>query len=83
MMRSKAPLRLKTRTYLFSLAPWTKTVDLWTLGGITNSLQDRGLPCVCPSDNENSEPDIVGEIGEDLRGTSPRKLAYDLSHAVL
>src|SRR6267142_3456088 len=63
-MRSKASLRM--RTYLLALSPWTKPVDLWTLGGIANSLQDRGLPCICPSNNEDSEPEIVGNFGEDL-----------------
>ena len=73
-------------TYLLTLSQWTKPIDLWTLGGITNSLQDRSLPCVCPSDNEDSEPEILGDFGEDLLwlySTSPRKLALDLSHAMV
>ena len=53
-------------TYLLTLSQWTKPIDLWTLGGIANSLQDRSLPCVCPSNNEDSELEIVGDFGEDL-----------------
>jgi hypothetical protein len=63
-MRSKA--RLRMRTYPFALSPWTKPVNLWTLGGITNSLQNRGLSCVCSSNNEHSELDIVGNFWEVL-----------------
>jgi hypothetical protein len=73
-------------TYLLALSPWTKPVDLWTLCGIANSLQDRGLPCICPSNNEDSEPEIVREIGEEMLciyGTSPRQLALDRSHALI
>jgi hypothetical protein len=41
-------------------------VDLWTFGGIANSLQNRGLASVCSSDNEDSELEIVGDFGEEL-----------------
>jgi hypothetical protein len=54
------------RTYPLALSLWTEPIDLWTLGGIANSLQDRGLSCVCSSDNEHSEFDIVGDFGEEL-----------------
>jgi hypothetical protein len=86
MMKSKAPLRTRMRTYPLALSLWTKPIDLWTLGGIANSLQDRGLPCICPSDNEDSEPEIFGDFGEDLLciySTSPRRLALDLTHALI
>ena len=36
----------------------TAPVDLWTFGGIANSLQDGSLSRVCSSDYENSEPDV-------------------------
>jgi hypothetical protein len=63
-MRSKSPLRM--RTYPLALSLWIKPVDLWTLDGIANSLQNRGLACVCPSNNEDSELDVVGGVGEEL-----------------
>ena len=74
------------RTHPLTLSPRTKPVDLWTLGGFANSLQDRGLPCICPSNNEDSEPDIVGDFGEELLfvySMSPGRLALDLSHALI
>jgi len=87
MMKSKALLAPRMTTYPLTLSPWTKPVDLWTLGSIANFLQDRGLPCICPSNNEDSEPEIVGDFGEDLLciySTSPtRQLALDLSHALI
>jgi hypothetical protein len=54
------------RTHPLALSPWTKPVDLWTLGCIANSLQNRGLACVCSSNNEDSELDIVGDDGDEL-----------------
>jgi hypothetical protein len=86
MMKSKAPLRTRMRTYPLAPSLWTKPVDLWTLGGIANSLQDRGLSCICPSNDEDSKPEIFGDFGEDLLciyTTSPRQLALDLSHALI
>ena len=48
---------LETRTYQLSSSPWTKPVDLWTLRGVTDSLQDGRFSCVCSSNNEDSERD--------------------------
>jgi hypothetical protein len=74
------------RTYPPTHSPWTEPVYLWTVGGIADPLQDRGLPCVCPSDDEDPEPDIVGDFGEGVLlfvyGAS-RQLALDLSHALI
>ena len=54
------------RTYPLALSLWTEPIGLWTRGGIANSLQNRGLSCVCSSDNEHSEFDIAGDSGEEL-----------------
>ena len=58
------------RTYLrlIALPPETKPEDPpnRTLGGIAKSLQNRGLACVCSSNNENSELDILRNLGEEL-----------------
>jgi hypothetical protein len=42
------------------------TVDLWTLGGVTNSLENGGLPCIRSSNNEDPELDIDGNSREIL-----------------
>ena len=44
--------------YLCAPSPLIKPVDLGTLRGIADSLQYRGLSCICSSDNQNSEFDI-------------------------
>jgi hypothetical protein len=36
-------------------------VNLWTLRGVNDSLQDRRFPCICSSNDEDSEL----ELGED------------------
>ena len=64
MIKSKSPPGM--RTYTLALSLWTEPVDLWTLGGIANSLQNRGLACVCSSNNEDSELDIFWDCGEKL-----------------
>ena len=48
---------LAITTCLFSV-PFMTAVDLWTFGGIANSLQDGSLSRVCSSDYENSEFDV-------------------------
>ena len=42
------------------------TVDLRTFGGVADSLENRCLPRICSSNNEDSELDIAGESGEVL-----------------
>ena|SRR6266850_2239966 len=63
-MRSGAPLGKTRRTYQLTIARWINAVDLRTLGGVANSLQDRSLACVCFSNNEDSELDVwdLGKI---------------------
>jgi hypothetical protein len=50
--------------------------DLWTLCGVTNSLQDGGLSGVRSSDNEHAELEIAGGIAS--RG--PKQFGRDLTH---
>jgi hypothetical protein len=38
-------------------------VDHWTLGGVADPLENRCLPCIGPSNNEDSELDFDGEPG--------------------
>jgi hypothetical protein len=57
---------LETRSYLFSNSLWINAVNLGTLGGIADSLENRCLPCICSSNNEDSELDVGGESGEIL-----------------
>jgi hypothetical protein len=64
IMRLKALLCM--RTYPLALSLWTEPVDLWILGGITNSLQNRGLAGICSPNDEDSEPDSAREFGEGL-----------------
>jgi hypothetical protein len=46
------------RTYLRALSLLVKPVDLGTLGGVADSLQDGSLSCICSSDNQNAELDF-------------------------
>ncbi len=46
------------RTYLRALPRLIKPVDLGTLGGVADSLQNGCFSCICSSDNQNSELDI-------------------------
>ena len=46
------------RAYPRALSLFIKPVDLGTLCGVADSLQDGCLSCVCSSDNQNSELDI-------------------------
>jgi hypothetical protein len=57
------------RTYPLATSPLITPVDDWTLCGVTDSLQDRGLPGVRSSNDEHSELDIVG-----LSGVVPRQI---------
>jgi len=49
-----------------SLSTVTTPVDLRILGGIADSLENRCLPCICSSNDEDSELDVAGESGEIL-----------------
>jgi hypothetical protein len=57
---------LGRRTYLFAISGFTKPVYLWTLRGVTYSLEDGGLPGICSSDDEDPELDVVGDSGKIL-----------------
>ena len=46
------------RTYLRAVSQLIKPVDLGTLHGVTDSLQNGRFSCICSSDNQNSELDI-------------------------
>jgi hypothetical protein len=59
----KLAVRLGTGTHLLAMALLIMPVDLWTLCGVTNPLQDGRLSGVCPSKNEDSELDITGDEG--------------------
>jgi len=63
-MRLEVPLG--TMTYLLASSPWINAVDHWILGGATDTSKNRCLPCICSSNNEDSESDIVGQSGEIL-----------------
>jgi len=58
---------LGRRAYLLAISGFMiKPVDLWTLRGVTYSLENGGLPCICSSNDEDPELDVVGESGEIL-----------------
>jgi hypothetical protein len=52
------------RTYLLGISMFIKPVDLWTLRGVTYSLEDGGLPGICSSNDEDPEFDVVGDSGK-------------------
>jgi len=59
MMRTKVPLG--TRTYpmvLIVSSPWTKPKYFRLLHGVAHFLQNRRLPRICSSDNEDSKLEI-------------------------
>jgi hypothetical protein len=77
MMRPNVALRM--RTYPLVTSPLITPVDLWTLCGVTDSLQDGGLPGVRSSNNKHSELDIVG-----FSCIVPRRqIGHNLSHHVI
>ena len=49
---------LAKTTYPLAFPPVIHAVDLWTFGGIANSLQDGSLSCICPSDYKDSKPNL-------------------------
>jgi hypothetical protein len=53
-------------THPLAISRSVDPIDLWTLGGVTNSLQNGGLPRICPSNDEDPELDIVGNLREIL-----------------
>jgi len=55
-MRFKTPLGMST--YLIASTRRTRPIDLWTVCGVTDSLQNGSLPRVCSSNDEHSELDI-------------------------
>ena len=64
-MSSKVRLGLKI--YLVAISRSIASVDHWTLGGIAHPLEKRCLPCIRSSNNENSELDVAGDLGEKLQ----------------
>jgi len=69
-------MSLGTRTYQLAISRWFNPVDLWTLRGVTDSLQDGRFSCVCPSNNEDSERDIR-DSGEILLCVHSTKVLWD------
>jgi hypothetical protein len=67
-------------TYPLAISLWIKPIDLWTLRGVTDSLQDGGLSGVRSPNNENSELEL------DVAGSSgrvpivPGQLGRDVTH---
>jgi hypothetical protein len=55
---------LGTRTYSLAISLSITPIDLWTLRGVTDSLQDGGLASVRSANNEDSELDISGDSGK-------------------
>jgi hypothetical protein len=51
---------------LLAISRFIKPVDLWTLRGVTYSLENGGLPGICSSNDEDPELDVVGKSGEIL-----------------
>jgi hypothetical protein len=47
------------RTYPLAFSLWTQPVDLWTLCGVTDSLQDGRLAGICSSNNEDPELNLT------------------------
>jgi len=52
------------RTYPLAISRFITTVDLWTLRGVTNSLENGGLPRIRSSNNEDPELDRAGDSRE-------------------
>jgi hypothetical protein len=62
-MRLKVPL-IGIGTNPFAICLGKKPESLWTLCGITDSLQDGGLAGVRSSDNKHAELEIIaGRLG--------------------
>jgi hypothetical protein len=53
-------------------------VDLWTLCGVTDSLQDRSLSGVCSPNNKHAKLEIVGHLS-----IAPRQLGRDVTHPLI
>jgi hypothetical protein len=69
---------LEMRTYHRATSPLITPVDLWTLCGVTDTLQDGGLSGVRSSNNEHAELEIAGQLG-----IAPRQLGRDLTHPLI
>jgi hypothetical protein len=75
-MRLKVPLTGKgTNPLAISLC-----AGLWTLCGVTDSLQDRGLSGVGSSNDEHTELEVALE---GYFGILPRQLGRDLTHPLI
>jgi hypothetical protein len=64
------------RTHPLATSPLITLVDLWTLCGVTDPLQDGGLSGVRSSNNEHAELEIAGHAG-----VAFRQLGRDLTHS--
>ena len=62
----------------FAISLGKKPEDLWTLCGVTDSLQDGGLSGVRSSNNEHAELEIAGYFG-----IAPGQLGRDLTHPLI
>jgi len=62
--------RKETHTQPLAISRSVKPIDLWTLCGLTYSLENGGLPCICSSNYKDSElgvrdgDKVIGDIME-------------------
>jgi hypothetical protein len=63
-MRKRNQTKLGRTAYALAFPPSIQPVDLRTLGGIADSLENRCHPRICSSNDEDSEFDVPGESGE-------------------
>jgi hypothetical protein len=73
-------LLVGTGTNLFAISLEKKPEDLWTLCGVTDSLQNGGLSSIRSSDNEHAELEIAGHTAA---GIAPRQLGRVLTHPLI
>jgi hypothetical protein len=66
------------RTYPLAMSSLITPIDLWTLCGVTDSLQDGSLSGVRSSNDEHAELEIVGQLG-----IAPEQLGLDVTHLLI
>jgi hypothetical protein len=69
---------LETRTYPLATSLLITPVNLWTLCGVTDSLQGGGLSGVRSSNNEHAELEIAGQSG-----IAPKQFGRGLTHPLI
>jgi len=75
----EATLYRRVKLNPLAISGFITTVDLWTLRGVANSLENGGLPRIRSSNNEDPELDRTGnsrEIGDsrEIRKIESRKV---------